>query len=100
LDKFLLEIKKYDKINIVGFMTIGKDEDVLETEKAFQKLDELANKYQLPYRSMGMSMIMKLQLNIMQHIYELAVNLNPCLNRRNIWDLFSKNKKKAKKSYC
>ena len=55
LDKFLLEIKNYDKINIVGFMTIGKDDDDIETEKAFQKLDELSNKYQLPYRSMGMT---------------------------------------------
>ena len=55
LDKFLLEIKNYDKINIVGFMTIGKDDDLIETEHAFQKLDDLANTYQLPYRSMGMS---------------------------------------------
>ncbi|TNF07358.1 MAG: YggS family pyridoxal phosphate-dependent enzyme [Bacillota bacterium] len=55
LDKFLLEIKKYDKINIVGLMTIGKDEDMIETENAFALLEKLANQYHLPYLSMGMS---------------------------------------------
>jgi hypothetical protein len=55
LDKFLLEIKKYDKINIVGFMTMGKDQDIVETEKAFQLCHELSNKYHLPYLSMGMT---------------------------------------------
>jgi hypothetical protein len=55
LDQFLLEIKKYDKIEIIGFMTMGKDEDVEKTDEAFKVLDELATKYQLPYRSMGMS---------------------------------------------
>ena len=55
LDQFLLEIKKYDKINIVGFMTMGKLDDLEMTEIAFKKLDELANLYHLPYRSMGMT---------------------------------------------
>ena len=55
LDKFLLEIKKYDKINIVGLMTIGKDEDQIETENAFAMLEKLAKQYHLPYLSMGMS---------------------------------------------
>ncbi|MBN2300278.1 MAG: YggS family pyridoxal phosphate-dependent enzyme [Acholeplasmataceae bacterium] len=55
LDQFLLEIKKYDKIELIGLMTIGKDNDVEETDRVFAKLDELANKYQLPLRSMGMS---------------------------------------------
>lgn len=55
LDEFLLEIKKYDKINIVGFMTMGKDQDLIATEEAFKKLDLLASYYHLPYRSMGMS---------------------------------------------
>lgn len=55
LDKFLIEIKKYDKINVVGLMTMGKDEDPIETDKAFALLDELAQKHHLPYRSMGMS---------------------------------------------
>jgi len=55
LDQFLLEIKKYDKINIVGFMTMGKLDDLEMTEIAFKKLDELASLYHLPYRSMGMT---------------------------------------------
>ena len=55
LDQFLLEIKNYDKIEIIGLMTIGKDQDAMKTEEAFQKLDELATKYDLKYRSMGMS---------------------------------------------
>ncbi|MDD3067728.1 MAG: YggS family pyridoxal phosphate-dependent enzyme [Acholeplasmataceae bacterium] len=55
LDQFLLEIKKYDKINIVGFMTMGKLDDLEMTEIAFKKLDELTNLYHLPYRSMGMT---------------------------------------------
>lgn len=55
LAQFLIEIKKYDKINIVGFMTMGKLDDLDKTEIAFKKLDELANFYNLPFRSMGMS---------------------------------------------
>lgn len=55
VDQFLIEIKKYDKIEIIGLMTIGKDQDDQKTDEAFQHLDELAKKYGLPYRSMGMS---------------------------------------------
>jgi pyridoxal phosphate enzyme (YggS family) len=55
LNEFLLEIKKYDKINIVGLMTMGKDHDIEATDKAFKMLDELATLYHLPFRSMGMS---------------------------------------------
>jgi pyridoxal phosphate enzyme (YggS family) len=55
LDEFLIEIKKYDKINIVGLMTIGKDQDEKKTEEAFMMLDQLAKKHELPYTSMGMS---------------------------------------------
>ncbi|PKK96540.1 MAG: YggS family pyridoxal phosphate-dependent enzyme [Tenericutes bacterium HGW-Tenericutes-3] len=55
LDQFLIEIKKYDKIELIGLMTIGKDNDIEKTEQAFNSLDQLASKYQLPYRSMGMS---------------------------------------------
>jgi len=55
LDQFLNEIKKYDKIKVIGLMTIGKDLDPVATEKAFSMLDLLANNYQLPFRSMGMS---------------------------------------------
>jgi len=55
LDQFLIEIKKYDKIELIGLMTIGKDNDEEKTDLAFKSLDQLASKYQLPYRSMGMS---------------------------------------------
>ena len=55
LDQFLIEIKKYDKIELIGLMTIGKDNDAKKTELAFKSLDQLASKYQLPFRSMGMS---------------------------------------------
>lgn len=55
LAEFLKEIKKYDKINIIGLMTIGKLDEIEQTEKAFQKLAELSSLYNLPYRSMGMS---------------------------------------------
>jgi PLP dependent protein len=62
LAQFLLEIKKYDKIEVIGLMTIGKDNDLGATEAAFEKLDQLASHYQLALRSMGMS-----------YDYELAV---------------------------
>lgn len=55
LDQFLLEIKKYDKIELIGLMTIGKDQDDKETERVFALCDALANQYHLPLRSMGMS---------------------------------------------
>lgn len=55
LADFILEIQKYDKINIVGFMTMGKLDDDKKTNDAFQKLDELATKYNYEIRSMGMS---------------------------------------------
>ncbi len=55
LEQFLIEIKKYDKIELIGLMTIGKDDDHVQTELAFKTLDELAKKYELPFRSMGMS---------------------------------------------
>ncbi len=55
LDQFLLEIKKYDKIELIGLMTIGKDNNLVETEQVFSKLDELATQYHLPLRSMGMT---------------------------------------------
>jgi pyridoxal phosphate enzyme (YggS family) len=55
LEHFLLETKKYDKIEIIGLMTIGKDDDPLSTEIAFKKCHELSVKFDLPYLSMGMS---------------------------------------------
>ncbi len=55
LDEFLLEIKNYDKINIVGFMTMGKHDDPVETDAIFKKMTELKQKYQVPFLSMGMT---------------------------------------------
>ena len=55
LTHFMNEMKKYDKIRPVGFMTMGKLDDPIKTAEVFQKLDELAQLYHLPYRSMGMT---------------------------------------------
>ncbi len=55
LGHFMNEMKKYDKIKPVGFMTMGKLDDTVETERVFILLDELANQYHLPFKSMGMS---------------------------------------------
>ncbi len=55
LNQFLIEIKKYDKIELIGLMTIGKDNDTVKTDLAFERLDQLAAENHLPFRSMGMS---------------------------------------------
>lgn len=55
LDQFLIEIKKYDKIEIIGLMTMGKDQDEIKTDQAFALLDQLASRHHLTYRSMGMT---------------------------------------------
>ncbi len=55
LPQFLLDIKKYDKIELVGFMTMGKDDDLVSTEVAFKKLYDLSKAYKLPLLSMGMT---------------------------------------------
>ena len=55
IDTFLLEIKKYDKIKVVGFMCLGKQGDLLQTEAVFRVMNELKKKHDLPYLSMGMS---------------------------------------------
>lgn len=62
LPQFLLEIKKYDKIELIGFMTMGKDDDDIKTEEVFEKLYELSVLYQLPLLSMGMSNDYKLAI--------------------------------------
>ncbi|BCR35936.1 YggS family pyridoxal phosphate-dependent enzyme [Mariniplasma anaerobium] len=62
LPQFLLEIKKYDKIELVGLMTIGMDEDMIKTEEVFKQLYDLSKEYHLPLLSMGMT-----------HDYELAI---------------------------
>ncbi len=55
LTHFMNEMKKYVKIKPVGFMTIGKLNDAVETARVFSKLDHLADTYGLPFRSMGMT---------------------------------------------
>lgn len=55
LTQFINDIQKYDKINVIGLMTIGVYQDLEKTEDAFKLLNELAKKHQLPYLSMGMS---------------------------------------------
>ncbi len=55
LDEFLLEIKKYDKINIIGFMTMGIFDDLDKTEEIFIKMEALKQKYEYPFLSMGMT---------------------------------------------
>lgn len=56
LEDFLYESQKYDKIEIVGLMTMAikydQDKDI---DECFKTLDDLKNKYNLLYTSMGMS---------------------------------------------
>lgn len=55
LESFVEETKKYDKINLIGFMTIGVLDDPFKTEVVFSQLKQLKERYQLKYTSMGMS---------------------------------------------
>jgi pyridoxal phosphate enzyme (YggS family) len=55
IDDFIKNIQKYDKIELVGFMTMGKQNDPIKTREAFKVLSQLKNQYNLPYLSMGMS---------------------------------------------
>lgn len=55
LEDFIHEIKKYDKINLIGLMTIGVHNDDVKTESIFKLLSELKEKYHLSKVSMGMS---------------------------------------------
>jgi hypothetical protein len=55
LAQFLMEIKKYDKIEIIGLMTIGKADDPEMTEHAFMKLKQLSDHFGINELSMGMS---------------------------------------------
>ncbi len=52
---FYEELKKYDKIMVVGLMTMGKVDDLVMTETAFNRVSDLNQKLELPYLSMGMS---------------------------------------------
>lgn len=62
LDIFMEELKKYDKINVIGFMAMGVDNDLKRTEDVFKTLDDLKVQYKLEMTSMGMS-----------HDFELAL---------------------------
>ncbi len=56
LDFFIEELKKYDKINVVGLMTMAPNTDSDEVIKdCFSKLNSLKERYNLLYTSMGMS---------------------------------------------
>ncbi|MCU0104802.1 YggS family pyridoxal phosphate-dependent enzyme [Acholeplasma vituli] len=55
LPEFLLEIQKYDKIKIVGFMAMGVDQDLTKTQSVFETLKALKEQTNLPYVSMGMT---------------------------------------------
>jgi pyridoxal phosphate enzyme (YggS family) len=52
---FMSNIKKYDKINVVGFMSMGKQDDAVETKRAFDIVEQLRHEYNLLFTSMGMS---------------------------------------------
>lgn len=55
IDEFILELKKYDKIEIVGFMVMGVNSNDELTEKVFIKAQELTSKYNFKELSMGMT---------------------------------------------
>lgn len=55
LDEFIQQLKKYDKIDVVGFMTMGVLNDDFKTNQVFEKASKLANTYNYPFLSMGMS---------------------------------------------
>jgi PLP dependent protein len=55
LDVFIKNIVNYDKIELVGLMTMGKLDDMQITRDAFKKLEKLRIQYGLAYTSMGMS---------------------------------------------
>lgn len=55
LEQFLGEIENYDKIKVIGLMTIGKAQDEKATGEAFKGLSEWASRLGLSYLSMGMS---------------------------------------------
>lgn len=55
LHSFYHALQKYDKIQIVGLMTMGKLDDKPATLHAFKLLKEASQTLHLPYLSMGMS---------------------------------------------
>ena len=55
LPSFYEALKKYDKIHIVGLMSMGKLDDLEVTRDAFKKVKTWSNQLSLPYVSMGMT---------------------------------------------
>ncbi|MDY0075428.1 MAG: YggS family pyridoxal phosphate-dependent enzyme [Acholeplasmataceae bacterium] len=92
LDQFLIEIKKYDKIEVIGLMTIGKDQDNQKTEEAFQRLDELAAHYGLKYKSMGMSDDYELALKHHATHLRIGRKFKELIDEEGPWDYFQETK--------
>ncbi len=63
LTDFLKEIRTYDKIKVIGLMTIGKADDPIKTAEAFQTLHEIASVHGLTELSMGMTEDYKIALD-------------------------------------
>ncbi len=59
---FINNLKKYDKIEIVGFMAMGVNNDLSQTEKIFKKISEISKLTNYHELSMGMSDDYKLAL--------------------------------------
>jgi len=55
LDELIQKLKKYDKIEIVGFMAMGKQNNLSKTDEVFKRLNLLKKYYKLPELSIGMS---------------------------------------------
>lgn len=55
LSSFYEELKKYDKIKVLGLMTMGKIDDFEGTKKAFEITSKLRKDMHLQFVSMGMS---------------------------------------------
>ncbi len=55
LELFLKTVTKYDKINIIGLMAMGKHKNAKETKHIFKRVCLLAKYYKLKETSIGMS---------------------------------------------
>lgn len=55
LDELIQKLKKYDKIELVGFMAMGKQNNLSKTDEVFKRVNLLKKYYKLPELSIGMS---------------------------------------------
>lgn len=55
LREMISQIQKLSNVRLLGFMCIGKHDDLEETRKVFKKCNQLAQEFGLPEVSMGMS---------------------------------------------